>query len=265
MQHWGLCEVLRRLGQQEWKDLLLVCTHSMAPWSVPERRADEATNRCRRTFTVARQRLAASRTTVFEGAWHSLSASGGLPYPSSAVFASHVWERGLSLILCETQPSVAEEIDGWLGTPELQARLQNVRLHRGDWRDALDRPLATENCEVVLIEMDPMRFEHHPPGQCCRADRAVLFPEDIERLRAAIEGLTIPVVIQISSFSSNNGNPHHGVEAEIGNRLAPAGFIFQGRIKVGGQMLSLLFCRGTPLFGQGQNTEAAFDSWLSGI
>src|SRR5207302_2024849 len=31
MQHWVLCEVLRRVGQQEFKHLLFTCTHSMAP------------------------------------------------------------------------------------------------------------------------------------------------------------------------------------------------------------------------------------------
>ncbi len=267
MQHWGLCEILHRLNQQDGKHLLLVCTHSMAPWSVPERRDDEATDRCRQTFTAARQRLARSRTTVFEDAWHSLSAYGGLPYPSSAVFAQHVWKKQLSLLLCEAKPLVANEIDGWLGTPEVQARLQNGTVHRGNWRNAFDGPLKAKNAEIVLIEMDPMRFEHHPPDQCARTpERAAdLFPEDIDRVRAAVQGLTIPVVIQISSFSANNTNPHHVVQAEIVNRLAPAGFVLQGRIMVGGQMLSLFFSRGVTLFGQGQNPEGDFDKWMAGI
>jgi hypothetical protein len=110
-----------------------------------------------------------------------------------------------------------------------------------------------------------MRFEHHPPDQCSRADRAVLFPEDIEWVRAAVEGLTVPVVIQISSFSANNGNPHHVVEATIVNSLAPAGFVLERRIKVGGQMLSLFLSRGITVFGQSDQPEAVFDAWLAGI
>lgn len=40
MQHWVLCELLHRIGQQDFKHLSLSCTHSMAPWSMPERAED---------------------------------------------------------------------------------------------------------------------------------------------------------------------------------------------------------------------------------
>src|SRR4051812_6782619 len=99
MQHWVLCEVLRRLGQQSLQHLSLTCTHSMAPWSVPERREEEDDHRCRRVFTEARARGAADRGSVFEEAWFAVSP-GGLPYPSSAVLAQHVWRPKLSLTLC---------------------------------------------------------------------------------------------------------------------------------------------------------------------
>ena len=35
MQHWVLCETLGRLGEQEFESLHMICTHSMAPWSLP--------------------------------------------------------------------------------------------------------------------------------------------------------------------------------------------------------------------------------------
>src|SRR5690242_7040192 len=65
MQHWVLCEVLHRLGQQDFKHLSLSCTHSMAPCSMPERQADEDGHRCRRTFNEARMRAPADRTSEF--------------------------------------------------------------------------------------------------------------------------------------------------------------------------------------------------------
>src|SRR5690242_911737 len=135
MQHWVLCELLQRLGQQGFTHLSLSCTHSMAPWSIPERRGDEDGHRCRRTFNEARTRAVADRNSVFESAWFALALNGGLPYPSSAVLARNVWRTGLSLALCEASVPVADEIDGWLGTREQREQVAHSVLLRGDWRN----------------------------------------------------------------------------------------------------------------------------------
>lgn len=262
MQHWALCEVLYRLEKQKFDHLHFVCTHSMAPWSVPERRNND---KCRQWFTAARQRLNGTQDTVFERAWHSLSPVSGLPYPSSAVFAQQIWKKHLSLLLCEINKQVADEIDGWLGSPEVVQRLREARLHRMNWRDAFQDTLPAGDADIILIELDPMRYEHHPPNQCSRNDGGVLFPEDIELILDAVEGLTVPIVLQISSFSANNGNSHEVVTDSIVRRLEPAGFIHENRIKVGGQMLCLFLSRGITLFHSSDAPETAFDEWLEGF
>lgn len=94
LQHWVLCELLHRLGQQDFKQLLFASTHGMAPWSVPERREDEARNHCRQAFHTARRRIENERLSVYEAAWFSLSVADGLPYPSSGMFAQYVWQKG---------------------------------------------------------------------------------------------------------------------------------------------------------------------------
>jgi hypothetical protein len=258
MQHWVLCEVLCRLERQGFAHLFLVCTHSMAPGSVPESGEDEK-------FHTARGRIKNDRPSAYEEAWFSLSPSDGLPYPSSAMFAQHIWQKGLSMLLCEANPAVADEINGWLETPAMQARLRQQRLSRGDWRLAFVNPFVTGDADVLLIEMDPMRFEHHPPNECARTNRAVLFSEDVDLVTASLDGLTLPVMLQISSFSANNGNSHPIVEKTITTRLAGRGFNLLGRAMVGGQMLSLVFGRDISLFATPSDLETDFATWLRGI
>lgn len=265
MQHWVLCEILHRLRQRDFKHLLFACTHSMAPWSVPERQDDEASNRCRRVFHLARQRIENERPTAYEEAWFALSATGGLPYPSSALFAQHIWQEELSMLLCEANLAVAGEIDGWLGTPDIQARVQGQRLSRGDWRLAFANPFVVGDADVLLIEMDPMRFEHHAPNECSRNDRAVLFPEDVDLVRTSLGGLTLPVLLQMSSFSANNGNSHSIVQQTITTHLAGSGFDLLGRAMVGGQMISLIYGRGIRLLANSTELEDGFTAWLGGI
>ncbi len=265
MQHWVLCELLRRLGQRDFKHLMFICTHSMAPWSVPERRDDEARNRCRQVFHLARRRIGNQRINAYEEAWFALSASDGLPYPSSAMFVKHLWKEKLSLLLCEAAHDVSDEIDGWLGTPGIKARLEGSRLSRGDWRLAFSDPFTAGDADVLIIEMDPMRFEHHSPHECSRKDRAVLFPEDLDLTTTALSGLTIPVLVQISSFSANNGNSHQIVEQTTTARLRESGFTLLYRAMVGGQMLTLIYGRHADSLTPSPDFETAFATWLTDI
>lgn len=266
MQHWVLCDLLGRLAQgRSAGRLLLACSHSMAPWSVPERRMEERTNKCRNIFSTVRRRLAESRPSRYEEAWYELSVGGGLPYPSSAAFTEHVWNGPLSLFLCEAAKHIADEIDGWLGTSEIRTRCETSALHRGDWRQAFRTGLPVDGAEVILIEMDPMRFEHHGPDQCSRNDGAVLFPEDLDLVERAVQDCDTPVVIQISSFSANNGNPHAVVERTIVDRLQSCGFRLDGRATVGGQMISLVLTRGIHLYEQPNHLELSFCEWLGRV
>ncbi len=265
MQHWVLCDLLGRLAQRHpARPLLLACSHSMAPWSVPERRMEDGANKCREIFTAVRRRLAEERPSRYEEAWCALSVGGGLPYPSSAAFTQHVWTGPLSLLLCEAAKQIADEIDGWLGTSEIQTRCMATALHRGDWRQAFRTGLPVDGAGVILIEMDPMRFEHHGPDQCSRKDGAVLFPEDLDLVENAVRDCDCPVVIQISSFSANNGNSHAVVERTILDRLQGCGFGLDGRATVGGQMISLVLTRGIHLYEHSNQLELSFGEWLGG-
>lgn len=90
MQHWTLSECLLRL-QAQFGAVHLVAAHSMAPWAVPTK--EENPGACRSTFLRAGACLGTINAPCrYELAWKRLSIDGGLPYPSSAVFATEMWK-----------------------------------------------------------------------------------------------------------------------------------------------------------------------------
>ncbi len=264
LQHWVLCELLHRLAQRDFKHLSLTCTHSMAPWSVPERLEEEDDHRCRRVFNVARTREAAERGSVFEEAWFALSPGAGRPYPSSAALVQHVWRSKLSLTLCEASLPVADEIDGWLGSREVRARIAHSALLRGDWRGAATGPLFLDpDADCLYIEMDPYRYDSRRKGVRKQTDTATVYPEDLTLLTHIVDAEERPIILQLSSFSAQNGNSPRVIEASVRGVLEPCRFVFREIVAVDGQMLSLIFTRDVVI--SGGLLQPGFSAWLTGI
>jgi hypothetical protein len=269
MQHWVLCELLDRLGRRDFQHLALTCTHSMAPWSTPERREDDDTHCCRRAFNAARTRAATDRGSVFESAWFALSPNGGLPYPSSAALSSaalslEVWRSALSLALCEASGAVADEIDGWLGTRETRERVKHSVLLRGDWRNAAAGPLFLDpDADCLYVEMDPYRYDRRDRTVRKTTDPATVYPEDLNHLARALGKEDRPLVLQLSSFSAQNGNSPDAIESSTRAVLDPHRFVFRDGVAVDGQMVSLVFVRNLTL--DDGPLQADFSAWLAGI
>jgi hypothetical protein len=268
MQHWVLCEILNQLSQESPSHLLFACSHSMAPWSIPEpldlssRHSPKVHSR--RHFDSVRQALNTQPNSRYEDAWKTQAASSGIPYPSSAVFAERVWPHQLSLLLCEANKIIAGEINAWLKLPEVANRLQSSFLHEGDWRSGLSSvAIAGAESQILFAEFDPMRFEHHPPEECNREDRQVIYSEDIEEITAAFEGVERPIVLQISSYSANNSNPHSIVEPAITQKLESADFSLHGKVEADRNMISLVYVRGISLWDSVEALSDRFHSWRS--
>lgn len=264
MQHWVLCELLHRLGHKDFRHLSLTCTHSMAPWSVPERRADDNTHYCRRVFNAARVRPSADRSSVFETIWHSLAPNLALPYPSSALFVYKFWKTHLSLGLCEASGPVADEIDGWLGTREVRERVAHSVLLRGDWRAAATGPLfVNSDADCLYVEMDPYRYDSRDRTVRKSENPATIYPEDLTLLANVLNKEERPVVLQLSSFSAQNGNKPEVIEASVRGVLEPHRFVFRDQVAVDGQMLSLVFTRNLTVGGGPLQPD--FAAWLAGV
>jgi hypothetical protein len=271
MQHWVLSEILAALGEQPGgrnRLLLFGTTHSMAPWSVPRQR-NPGQDYSRPRFDRARTRLGRAGASAYEQAWAALSCRGGLPYPSSAVFALHLWEGLLSFVLCEDSKTVANEIAGWLALPEVRNRLASdaaTELHRGDWRGRFAVPFGDPpGVKVVYVEMDPMRFEHHGRQQGGGDNAATLYAEDLPTITAAFAATHVPVALQVSSFSANNINPHQVVEASLSAGLGQAGFQLQGRVEADGNMISLVYSRGLALWQAPELLDRRFAEWAQSV
>jgi hypothetical protein len=265
MQHWTLCEVLDRLQREQVSSLHFISTHSMAPWSLAKPKNNEESDADRRIFRRAGERLARnSGGTLYENAWLDLSVEDGIPYPSSALFAQSVWKKPISLALCEQATTVADEIDGWLKGPAVCDRYVHGVLLRGDWRAGIDSPFCMKtDCACVYIEMDPMRYDHRESGKRKQSDPASLYPEDLTHLTRLLTNEARPVVLQISSFSAQNGNSRQVIETSLRSGLEPSGFSFADQTYVNGQMVSFVFCRGIEL--QNVSLQTRFSDWISSI
>jgi len=237
----------------------------MAPWSLASYKEDEVSNPERAAFRRAGERLARNSSAfTYETAWKQLTVKDGIPYPSSAVFTQHVWKKPLSLSLCEQSMAVADEIDGWLGGSQVRSRIAHCLLLRGDWRSSVRSPLCMDSKSACLyIEMDPMRYDSREIGARKRSDPASLYPEDISLLLDVLKNEARPVVLQISSFSAQNGNSREVIERSLRGKLEPGGFFYRDQIYVNGQMTSFIFDRGIKLHSG--SLQPAFEDWLARI
>lgn len=264
MQHWTLCEVVQAAAEQDLPHLHFVSTHGMAPWSVPAEVQNDAQVQARLLFDSARNRPTNARNSFYEQVWHDIALYRGLPYPSSAAFVVQAWGRRLSLSLCEADQFVAAEVAGWLKLSEVAEKLVRKQLHRDDWRTGLAAMLDQGDSGVcTLIEMDPMQFDHHQGMQ--EPGSPMLFPEDLETIIEATEGLTGPIILQMSSYIAQNGNPHPVVEQCIAGPLHEAGFRLQGKAVANGNMISLVYARMIELWNDTGTLGQRFDCWKEGL
>lgn len=262
MQHWTFAEVLTSLNSDS--KIHLVTTHSMAPWAIPE--GKERENSCRRIFRLAGKRLENHQNlSKYETAWKSLTVDAGLPYPSTAAFATKLSKaEGISVGLCEYDSQTADEIEGFLSNDDLAGHFSHAILFRGDWRGAIQSPSIWNNtADCLYIEMDPMRYDTtnhtrkttHPYN---------VYPEDLHTLLGSLPQTPKATVVQLSSFSTvNNNMPLDAQRDSMVSVLSSKGFQLQGETRVGMQMASFIFTRDLQL--QCGDLQGRFATWLKGI
>lgn len=263
MQHWTLCECLCEL-ENTYKSLHFITTHSMAPWSIAGRKEPEGL--CRTTFNRAGTRLAnLQQPTAYEVSWARVTGPNGIPYPSSCVIAADTWNGELTCTLCEADFNNANEIDGWLGLPSTQERVQHSVLLRGDWRAAAVSPefLRSES-QCVYLESDPMRYDNRDAANRKSKDPQSMYPEDIDLLGQQVASIDCPLLVHISSFSTqNNIIPLDTQRDSIADRFQPFGIVLHAEVRVNMQMASWVFTRGCNF--NRPDLGAEFSTWLDGV
>jgi hypothetical protein len=187
-----------------------------------------------------------------------------VPYPSSAVIANHQWKADLTLFLCEIEAFPASEIKAWMELPEVSARITpESRLYEGDWRVGLNNQVFySSNADCFVIELDPMQFECANPVDERSRNGALLFPDDIQRILLYIQLVNKPVVIQLTTYNTQNNNPLHRVESHITPILVNAGFRTEAFVSPHGSMGSWVFSHGLQLWSNTSLLNDQFNQWL---
>jgi hypothetical protein len=169
----------------------------------------------------------------------------------------------MSLWLCENDPTVAGEIDGWLHTTELQ-RIAGTRLFPGEWQVCFERPqhlLCRANAaSLVMCEADPDMVITQAGTE--QRNGRIIYYEGLERIRTVLDEVRKPIIFQISSYSTQGGNTPTVVRESVTDMLAASDFHLQSQVTVDNTMTSLVYTRGLDLWAEHDALNTEFARWL---
>lgn len=267
MQHWVFCELIQVMNKHlsESSHLLYIDAYPMAPWAKILQNPDDPTQS---EFLHIKIGLPGSRSS-YEIGWHELVRSHSKPdeYPSSLVFLEHLWKRRLSACLSEIDEETYHEIDRWISTPEWARRFDYIDIHNDDWRKCLKKCRLDINPDLVFMSFDPNMYDRHfvknnKPENMYKADLGTIV-QIAERWRC-------PVIMQLSTYSSDHGNAQREVQAQITEYLVSEGnfskpVIFKPlttRRKPDNQMMSLVYTRNLNFPKEIESLRKSFIDWL---
>lgn len=260
MQHWTLCEVLRIAWDNGVRALNYIDAHAMAPWARvrdPEKRHQGSADFSRVQANLPGQRSA------YECAWHTLAPKPTCGYPNSANFVTQVWGGDYSLLLCEQDAGIANDIGRWLRDVDSVPRCKKTDCYAGDWRDRFRRglPRPTEDA-LTFLSFDPNKYNIiGAPEQ----DSFDLFSADLEIIVDSTDQMEEPVLIQLSTYDRgrNNENPQCEVIRSVDAKLTKqGGFHRAAVVKADGNMMSLLYTRKVGWHHKLAELPTQFKDWL---
>ena len=259
MQHWTLCELLIVAGKHA-SGLHFIDAHTMAPFA--RTRTGEDTK-----FDCVRAGLLNHACSAYEQAWRCLASNGG--YPNSAAFVKEVWEGDFSLMLCETDCTTIKEIGSWLkGVNEL-ARCKSAESFPDDWRKRFAEgiPGASEvglrDQPLTLVAFDPYMYNRRVGAKT--QNKGNLYPEDVELVLDALGRVKGGIIIQLSTYSTNDNNPQGAVISSVNSIMVARAFMLCGVVRVDNKMMSLIYTRNVSWADELANLPNRFNKWHAGI
>ncbi len=261
MQHWTLCELLVTASRHTsgTSGLSFIDAHAMAPLA-NERQVNDA------LFTHVESCLPNRCESAYESAWHHLAPSGG--YPNSAAFVEKVWEGDFSLLLCEINPTTNAKLEPWLQRVNNLERCKTAELFQGDWRRRIEKGLPSPSAtgladgSLTLISFDPYMYSRH---QVAKKRKGNLYPEDIKLAMRATDSLESGMLIQLSTYSANGDNAQGAVISSVDSVMGPKGFALCGKMKVHGNMMSLVYARNVSWAAELTELPGRFEKWLAAV
>ena len=260
MQHWTLCELLVIACRHNVLGLNFIDAHAMAPLATDRRRRDPL-------FDRVRDRLPGQPGSVYERAWHHLDPNG-VGYPNSAAFVNAVWERDLSLLLCEIDDATCKVLAPWLQCVDKTENCRAAKPFRGDWRNRFAEGLPSPaeaglaDGALTLVTFDPNMCSRHRSNG--RRSKKNLYPEDLELAMCAMGNLEGGVLIHLPTYSSY-GNPQGAVIASVNSVLASNGFTLLAVVRVNGSMMSLVYARNVSWDAELTDLPGRFTAWLAAV
>ena len=255
MQHWTLCELLDIAGKNDRQGLNFIDAHAMAPMA---RRRDPKPGYSGPRFDRARRNLPGG--SVYEQAWHNLDPNG-VGYPNSAAFVREVWEGQVSMLLCETDPATSAALRTWVQDHA------GVKIAEGDWRCRFRAGLPSlPSGSLTLVSFDPYMYNSRRRfDDPKKRKKGNLYPDDIERALDKMSSLEGGVLVQISTYDTNDTNPQGAVISSVNSILAAGKFTLCAVVRYDGKMMSLVYSRNVSWWAELANLPDRFTEWLNGI
>ena len=261
MQHWTLCELLVIACRHNVPGLNFIDAHAMAPLATDKQHVDAK-------FDRAQARLPNPTGSAYERAWHHLAPNGG-GYPNNAAFVNAVWKQDFALLLCEIDNATCDALAPWLQCVEKSKKCKATELCRGDWRDrfAEGLPSPTEaglaDGALTLVAFDPYMYNKRRRVQ--HPNQGNLYPEDVKMAMRAMDRLEGGVLLQLSTYSANDGNSQGAVIASVNSVLASNGFTLLALVRVNWAMMSLVYARNVSWDAELENLPGRFAEWLAAV
>lgn len=266
LQHWVLCEILQDL-QHHAEHLTFIDAYSMAPFAAERPRVDETAD----LFDYVREHLAHG-DRPYEKAWHELqlAQAGSLGYPNSANFLVTAWPKRYSILLCETDTASVHELREWADGLINAERCVSNEVFAGDWRKRFSESLPASG-DALLFSFDPYMVSRRRVAN--KPVAANVYPEDLDCLLGVVDAVPDPVLMQISTYSANDGNSQKAVIDVVRSSLTGSGFQIVAAVRPlkknlrdrNGQMMSLFLARNAPWAKALSSLEGRFQQWQRGL
>jgi hypothetical protein len=250
LQHWVLCEIISAC-ESHYERVGFIDAYSMAPFATDRPKRDAGSP----LFDAVAGQLP-GRNSLYEKAWLKL-APNLLEYPNSAAFITAAWRGRYAMFLCECDPETVVALNRWARIAREFHGCEGVEVAEGDWRNYLRGPLLPSS-DLALFSFDPYMFDRHGSGQ----NPGNMDPTDLDRLVELLDHVQDPVVLQLSTYSANNNNPQEDVGQAITSKLEQASLVEAARVRVDGNMMSLVFTRNVKALDLGLLPNR-FNDWLA--
>ena len=263
MQHWTLCELLNAAGDYA-SGLNYIDAHAMAPWATERTGSGGVFDRVRDNLP--------GQESVYERAWRRLAVRKGEGYPSSAAFVRAVWQGDYALLLCETDTETADEIEQWLNDIAYAPGLKDAEIFDGEWQERfkgeMPQPsgVGEPSGVLTLVSFDPYVVSSNRIEEGSAAyDLGNLYPQDLDAALRALNQIRGGMLIQLSTYSADGGNPQGAVIASTNALMVSFGFTLVAVVRVDGDMMSLVYARSINWAGELADLPGRFARWLEAV